>query len=102
MVFCKLKPAISIGVDVGLVIPVVGEGRVDLAEGEVGILKMQLGWTPAVGEMGGDQLNDFHGCSGDVRNVILAEGDVFVVSRFNHDFTITPCYGQSLYFNPFV
>jgi hypothetical protein len=68
MLFGELETAIDVSIDLGFVIPVVGECGVDLAELEVGILEVKFGRTPAIGEMGGDEFNHFHGASGNVRD----------------------------------
>ncbi len=86
MLLGKLEAAIDISVNLGFVIPVVGEGGVDLAEREVGILEMKFGRTPAIGEMGGDEFDHFHGASSDVGNVIFADRDVFVFGGFDCEF----------------
>jgi hypothetical protein len=78
LLFGEGEAAIDVSIDIGLVIPVVGQGGVDLAEGDVGILEVQFGGAPAVGQMGGDQFHDFEGGTGDVGNAVFAEGDVFV------------------------
>lgn len=49
-----------------------------MAESDVGILKVKFGRTPAIDQVRSDQFHNFHGGSGDVRNAVFAEGNVFV------------------------
>ncbi len=56
----------------------------DLAKGDVGILEVKFGRTPAIGQVRSDQFHNFHGGSGDVGNAVFAEGDAFVCGSFWH------------------
>lgn len=68
----------EVGFDLGAVIPVVGEGGVDLAEGEVRVLEGQLLGAPAVGAHLGDQLDHLGVGVGDPGHSVVVDDDVLV------------------------
>ncbi len=86
MLFSELESSLDVSINLGFVIPIVGEGGVDLAQGKVRILEVKFGGTPAIGEIGGDEFNHFHGASGDARNLVFPDRDVFVFGGFDRKF----------------
>jgi len=71
-------------VNLSLVIPVVGQRRVNLSHAECGMLEMKLFWAPTIGEVIKHNLDDFDACAGNDGYLRLVEDYMFVSSLPNH------------------
>src|SRR5215475_5364192 len=75
------QTASNIRVELALVIPVIGQGGVNLSEREMWKLEMQFLRAPAIRGLCYDQFDDFHRRAHDHGNVTLIENDV-LIARF--------------------
>lgn len=82
--FDALPAVFYIAVEFFLVVPVVGECRVNLPEREIRVLELKLVRTPAIGEHVKHEFNDFCGCAFNERYASFVDGDVFVSSSLSH------------------
>jgi hypothetical protein len=78
----RREAADNILIDLVPMIPVIGQRRVDLAQREVRELEVKFLRTPAIGGLGGHQLNDFHRRAGNVRDAAGVQDNMFV-ARFD-------------------
>ena len=72
------EPSLNIFIHGLFVIPMIGEGSMDLTKYEIRMLKMEFLWTPSIRNFSEDKLNDLHVGPCDYGNLILIEDDVLI------------------------
>jgi hypothetical protein len=80
----KLKPSLNILVKLRLMIPIVGQRRVVLPHGQIGMLEMQLFRTSPICEMVQNKFNDFHRRANNRGHLRFIQDDVLIASFAPH------------------
>ena len=81
VLFCFPERLSEFAIQGVLVIPVIGQGGVDLSQGEIRVLKVKLFRAPAIGLHFRDEFGDLHGGTGDDGHPVVSERDVRVACR---------------------
>ena len=76
--FSTLTSSFEVSPEGLFMVMVVGQCRVDLAKGEIGVIQMHLLGTPAIGDSFSGQLYDFHRRVGNQRYAFFVKNDMLV------------------------